>query len=78
MIVDQLRELRTRKPFRPFEVHLNDGNRFRIRGPMDLMVTRAGDIALVDDQDVLHILNHIQITQVTMSRARSKPVAGGS
>ena len=72
MMIDQLRQLREAEPFRPFRIHLADGTAYAIRTAKDLMLTRAGDIALVDDQDVLHILNHIQVSRASMDRARRR------
>ena len=71
-MIDQLPRLREAEPFRPFRLHLTDGTPYAIRTAKDLMLTRAGDIALVGDQDVLHILNHIQVSRASMDRARRR------
>ena len=71
-MIDQLRQSREAEPFCPFRIHLADGTAYAIRTAKDLMLTRAGDIALVDDQDVLHILNHIQVSRASMDRVKRR------
>ena len=38
MTADQLRGLRNKVPFKPFTIHMTDGNGFRIKDPEDLFI----------------------------------------
>lgn len=74
MLTDEVRKLRAARPFQPFAIRLADGvTQHRVRRPDALILTREGIIALVDAAEQLHIVNPLQIAQVTLGRAPRKP-----
>jgi hypothetical protein len=69
VLTDEIRELRAARPFQPFIIRLADGvTQHVIRAPDTLILTADGIMALVDAKEQLHILNPMQIAQVTLER----------
>jgi hypothetical protein len=59
-IKDSLRQ----SPFKPFVIHLADGQTFQIEEPEDVAVSRTREVAVVFTTDHYHVVDITKITSL--------------
>jgi hypothetical protein len=72
MIVEQLRQLHTARPFRPLEIHLADGRTLTVAHPEMLVQSQTGrTIGVAHPDDTIETIDLSLVTKI-------KPLANGS
>lgn len=70
-------ELRTRKPFVPFEVRLRDGSSIQVRHPYVLATRPDSPTCVIHEHDEMHIVAYRDIAEVVMSSGNESHAVGG-
>jgi len=73
MTIEQLREMYTARPFRPFRVHLADGRSLEIDHPEFLMFSRSGRTIVVSKtNDTFEIVDLLLVTSLAVLNGHAK------
>ena len=73
MTTAEVRSLHQAKPFRPFTIHLADGEKLPVKSPEFLYITPAGRTIVVSHDDgEMSIVDLLLVTQITTGNGRAK------
>ncbi len=65
MTVEQMREVLTARPFRPFVLETSDGNRLEVRHPENMMLLGAGrTVVVAKDDATAKIVDLLHVTAI--------------
>jgi hypothetical protein len=75
MTTDRVKELLTAKPFKPFEIHVADGDVLEVKHPELMWITPGGRTIFVargpKEEDGVAILDLLLVTKLIVSKSRS-------
>ncbi|MGO9921997.1 MAG: hypothetical protein ACLQIB_45785 [Isosphaeraceae bacterium] len=73
---EQVRQMQTAQPFRPFIVRLADGRAFEVRHPELIACSLNGREMVVYDEAGMHMLEMLLVAEITRTQAESATVEG--
>ncbi|MEQ8209382.1 MAG: hypothetical protein RH917_06075 [Lacipirellulaceae bacterium] len=74
MVTEQVRNLHNARPFKPFTLHVADGDRLRVKSPEFMWMTPGGRTLYVSQGDEqVAILDMLLVTQVTIDNGMEMP-----
>lgn len=72
MTTAEVRSLHQAKPFKPFTIHLADGEKLRVKSPEFIYITPAGRTIVVShDNGEMSIVDLLLVTQITTGNGRT-------
>jgi hypothetical protein len=70
-------DLRTRKPFTPFEIRLRDGSSIRVKHPYVLSTRPDSQSCVVHEDEDMHIVAYRDIAEVVLVSGNETHSVGG-
>jgi hypothetical protein len=74
MVIDSIREFNRAVPFKPYEVQMASGERFKVPHPDFVFVSPRGSfVMIIDAQDRPHHLSALLIERASQLNGRNRP-----
>jgi hypothetical protein len=75
-VVDRIREFRNASPFKPYEIHTTNGERFRLLASLRLAISPGStEVFFFDQRDRSHRLKAWELKDATLVRKRPRRAA---